>query len=44
VPVSPEKRHQKLSVLSVAPVFGEAIRRNYTRQSIGDLFAFWDSE
>jgi ribose-phosphate pyrophosphokinase len=44
VPIHPEKRLPKLAVLSVAPVFGEAIRRNYTRQSIGDLFAFWDSE
>ena len=31
-----------MKVLSVAPVFGEAIRRNYFRQSIGDLFSFWD--
>jgi len=35
-----EKRHPKLHVLSVAHVFGEAIRRNYLRQSIGDLFVF----
>ncbi len=35
-----EKRSAKLRVLSVAPVFGEAIRRNYLRQSIGDLFVF----
>ncbi|MBC7264826.1 MAG: ribose-phosphate pyrophosphokinase [Chloroflexi bacterium] len=35
-----EKRHPKLHVLSVAPIFGEAIRRNYLRQSIGDLFVF----
>jgi ribose-phosphate pyrophosphokinase len=34
------KRHPKLRILSVAPIFGEAIRRNYSRQSIGDLFAF----
>jgi len=27
--------------LSVAPLFGEAIKRNYLRQSIGDLFSFW---
>ena len=31
----------KLRVLSVAALFGEAIRRNYLRQGIGDLFAFW---
>lgn len=35
-----EKRIAKLHVISSAPVFGEAIRRNYARQSIGDLFTF----
>jgi ribose-phosphate pyrophosphokinase len=35
-----EKRHPKLHVLSVARVFGEAIRRNYLRRSIGDLFVY----
>lgn len=40
VPIPQEKRSAKLRVISVAPVFGEAIWRNYTRQSIGDLFAF----
>ncbi len=38
--IPPEKRHQKLHILSVAPVFGDAIRRNYQRESIGDLFIF----
>jgi ribose-phosphate pyrophosphokinase len=38
--IPPEKRHPKLHVLSVAHVFGEAIRRNYLRESIGDLFVF----
>ena len=42
VPIAPEKRTPKLRVLSVAPLFGEAIRRNYLRQSIGDLFTFWE--
>lgn len=42
--IPPEKRHPKLSILSVAPIFGEAIRRNYFRQSIGDLFTFGDDE
>ncbi len=37
-----EKRHPKLTVLSVGRIFGEAIRRNYTRQSIGDLFVYGD--
>jgi ribose-phosphate pyrophosphokinase len=44
VPIPQEKRLPNLVVLSVAPVFGEAILRNYFRQSIGDLFAFWESE
>jgi ribose-phosphate pyrophosphokinase len=41
VPIRPESRTPQLRVLSVAPLFGEAIRRNYLRQSIGDLFTFW---
>ena len=40
VNIPPEKRHPKLHILSVASVFAEAIRRNYLRQSIGDLFVF----
>ena len=40
VNIPTEKRHPKLHILSVAHVFGEAIRRNYLRQSIGDLFVF----
>ena len=40
VHIPSEKRHPILHVLSVAHVFGEAIRRNYLRQSIGDLFVF----
>jgi ribose-phosphate pyrophosphokinase len=39
--IPPEKRLPHMKILSVAPVFGEAIRRNYLRQSIGDLFSFW---
>jgi ribose-phosphate pyrophosphokinase len=42
--IPPEKRHAKLEILSVAPIFGEAIRRNYCRQSIGDLFIFGDEK
>jgi ribose-phosphate pyrophosphokinase len=38
-PVNPPSH---MTILSVAPIFGEAILRNYTRQSIGDLFTFWD--
>lgn len=43
-PIPKEKRLPHMKVLSVAPVFGEAIRRNYTRQSIGSLFTFGDDE
>ncbi len=41
VPIPESKRAPQLKVLSVAPLFGEVIRRNYLRQSIGDLFTFW---
>ena len=34
----------KLRVLSVAPVFSEAIRRNFRRQSIGNLFEYDDGD
>lgn len=34
------QRHPKLQTVSVARIFGEAIRRNYMHQSIGDLFVF----
>jgi ribose-phosphate pyrophosphokinase len=40
--VPPEKQHPKLRILSVAHIFGEAIRRNYLHESIGDLFVFGD--
>jgi len=35
-----KEKHPKLHTISVAPVFGEAIRRNYLRQSIGNLFVY----
>ena len=38
--IPPEKRLPKLTVLSVASVFAEAISRNYTRQSLSDLFVY----
>ena len=38
--IPPEKRHSKLTILSIAPVFDEAISRNYQRQSISDLFVY----
>jgi ribose-phosphate pyrophosphokinase len=40
VPIPREKNHKKLHVLSVASIFGDAIRCNYMRQSIGDLFIY----
>jgi ribose-phosphate pyrophosphokinase len=40
VPIPTEKRLPHVTVLSVASVFGEAIWRNSSRQSIGDLFTF----
>lgn len=43
VPIPDEKRHPKLKILSVADVFGEAIRYNYLKRSIGDLFVFGDN-
>ncbi len=35
-----EDQHPLMKVLSVAPVFGDAIRYNYLHQSIGSLFTF----
>jgi len=40
VPIPPEKISEKLEIISVAPVFGEAIRRNLLRLPIGDLFSY----
>jgi ribose-phosphate pyrophosphokinase len=41
VPIAPEKRLPNMTVLSVAPIFGEAICRNIMGQSVGSLFAYW---
>jgi ribose-phosphate pyrophosphokinase len=38
--IPPEKRHPKLKILSVAPIFAEAIRYNLSHQSLKDLFVF----
>ena len=38
--IPPEKRHPKLTVLSVAPVFADAIRHNLHHESINELFVF----
>ena len=43
VPMPEEKRVPKLTTITVAPVFGEAIWRNSTQQSIGDLFTYGES-
>ncbi len=44
VHIPEEERHEKLTIVSVARIFGEAIRRNYLQQSIGNLFVFGDDE
>jgi ribose-phosphate pyrophosphokinase len=38
VPVPPEKRTDKITVLPIAPLLGEAIRRIHTGQSVGAMF------
>lgn len=40
VDIPMEKRHPKLTVLSVAKVFADSIQHNFNRQSIGDLFVY----
>lgn len=44
VPIPLVNRPPQLKILSVAPVFGEAIWRNYNRQSIGDLFTYSEDQ
>jgi ribose-phosphate pyrophosphokinase len=36
----PEKRHPKLKILSVAPIFADAIRHNLSHRSLNDLFVY----
>ena len=38
VPVPPEKRIDKLTVLSIAPTFAEAIKRIHEEQPLGEIF------
>jgi ribose-phosphate pyrophosphokinase len=38
VPVPPQKRIDKVTVLPIAPLLGEAIRRIHTGQSVGAMF------
>ncbi|MBI5352861.1 MAG: ribose-phosphate pyrophosphokinase [Chloroflexi bacterium] len=40
VHIPPEKMHPKLTVLSVAKVFADAIRHNTNRESLSNLFVF----
>ena len=38
--IPPEKRHSKLKILSVAPIFADAIRHNLYHESLNKLFVF----
>ncbi|MPZ48157.1 MAG: ribose-phosphate diphosphokinase [Dehalococcoidia bacterium] len=38
IPLPPAKQHEKITVLSVAPLLGEAITRINTGRSVGELF------
>lgn len=40
VPIPPEKMLPNMKILSIAPVFGEAIRRNLAGESVAPLFAY----
>jgi len=44
VPIPPEKRLPNMTILSVASIFGDAIRCNTLGRSVGELFAFWMEE
>ena len=44
VPMPEDKRLPNMTVLSVASIFGEAIRCNTLGRSVGKLFAFWLDE
>ena len=44
VPIPRKKRLPNMSVLSVASIFGDAIRCNTLGRSVGKLFAFWMEE
>ena len=39
IPIAPQKRDGKITILSVAPLFGEAIRRIHLGESVGALFS-----
>ncbi|MBE2197441.1 MAG: ribose-phosphate pyrophosphokinase [Anaerolinea sp.] len=44
VPRAPERQLPNMTVLSTAPVFGQAIRQNYLHRSIGELFDFGEEK
>jgi ribose-phosphate pyrophosphokinase len=44
VPLPPEKRLPNMTILSVASIFGDAMRCNTLGRSVGNLFAFWLDE
>ncbi|MCD7974765.1 MAG: ribose-phosphate pyrophosphokinase [Phascolarctobacterium sp.] len=39
IPLPPEKRHEKIKVLSVAPIFAETVLRIYNEWSVSQLYA-----
>jgi len=39
MPIGPEKRHETMRILSVAPLFAETIRRIHEGESVGALFS-----
>ena len=39
IPLTPEKQHPKITVLSIAPLLGEAITRIHSGRSVGELFS-----
>ncbi len=44
IPLIPEKRIDKIKVLDIAPLFGKAIHKIHTGESVGDLFEDHDME
>jgi len=44
VPIPEEKRLPNMTILSVASIFGDAMRCNTVGRSVGKLFAFWLDE
>lgn len=42
--IPPGERHPKLRILSVAPIFADAIRHNFNRESLKNLFVFGDDQ